>query len=337
MPYCHGDDLERAYRHARDGGYGFFASNVVQFDILVGLLRGADRVESDLVVQINEETAEFYGDGDPRAGLRAFGSYLQELAASKEVGVFCNIDHVRPDDEDEDEEFLRACVQSGIPSSVMVDASAEPFEANVERTRDAVELVSEAEQEILVEAELGRVAGEEGGVETTADDAFYTDPERAVEFVDRTGCDLLAISVGTQHGVASDRKLDVRPDVARSVDDALRDHGLEVPLVVHGSSGLTDEQVRAFVDAGVRKFNKNTRYQYEYTRTAFDYYRNHEDSIVPPDDVTGRETLYSEADWSPEKAHFHPSVAAEEVRTRLADVMAELAELTGSAGQSGYA
>ncbi|WP_207589961.1 class II fructose-bisphosphate aldolase [Halomontanus rarus] len=333
MPYCHGNDLERVYRHARDGEYGFFASNVVQFDILVGLLRGADRVGSDLVVQINEETAGFYGDGDPQAGLRAFGSYLRELAASKEVGVFCNIDHVRPDDE----EFLRACIQSGIPSSVMVDASAEPFEANVERTRRAVDLVSASERDVLVEAELGRVAGEEGGVETSADDAFYTDPERAVEFVDRTGCDLLAISVGTQHGVASGRELDVRPDVARAVDDALRDRGLEVPLVVHGSSGLTDEQVRAFVDAGVRKFNTNTRYQYEYTRTAFDYYRDHEDSIVPPDGVEGRDTLYSDADWSPEKAHFHPGVAAEEVRTRLADVMTELAELTGSAGQSRYA
>jgi ketose-bisphosphate aldolase len=330
MTYHDGGELRAVYRGASEGGYGFFASNVVQFDVLVGLLRGTERVDSDLVVQLNRETAAFYGDGDPAAGIRAFGGYLRELAAPRDVGVFCNVDHVRP----EHEAFLDACVASGVPSSVMVDASDRPFEANVERTREAVERVADADRELLVEAELGRVAGEEGGVETTPDEAFYTDPERAVEFVERTGCDLLAVSVGTQHGVASGRDLDVRPAVARAVDEALADHGLDVPLVVHGSSGLSDEDVRAFVDAGVVKFNKNTRYQYEYTRTAFDYYRAHEDAILPPGEGGSRESLYGDVEWSPDRTHFHPHAAAGAVRDRLADVMADLARLTGSAGRS---
>ena len=144
----------------------------------------------------------------------------------------------------------------------MVDASDHPFEENIEHTREAVEAVRDGPEEMLVEGELGRVAGKESGVETSPDEAFYTDPDDAVQFVEQTGVDLLAVSVGTQHGVASGRELDVRPDVADEVNTALHEAGHDVPLVVHGSSGVTDEQVTEFLEAGVCKFNKNTRYQY---------------------------------------------------------------------------
>ena len=334
MPYQHGHELASTYAAARDGGYGFFASNVTQFDILVGLLRGTSRVGSDLVVQVNRETAAFYGNGDPTAGITAFGAYLDALADTVDIGVFCNVDHVYLPDQGD---FLDACVRSGFPSSIMVDASDRSFEENVELTRDAVERVNEVDGEMLVEAELGRIAGVEGSVETAVDDAFYTDPEDAVEFVERTDCDLLAVSVGTQHGVASGRDLDVRPDVAASIDRALRDAGYEIPLVVHGASGLTDEQVRSFLDSGVCKFNKNTRYQYEYARTAADFYHEHADAVRPPANVDDdRAGFFADSDWAPDKTYFHPQVVAEDVRDRLADVMAELAELTKSAGRSRY-
>jgi len=335
MPYHDGAALSTVYSAARDGGYGFFASNVTQFDVLLGLLRGADRVDADAVVQVSRESAAFYGDGDPAVGLDAFGAYLGRVAERADVGVFCNVDHVHlPDQRD----FLDTVVETGTASSVMVDASNQPFEENVDRVSEAVERVREGEQEMLVEAELGRVAGTESGVETAEEDAFYTDPEQAVEFVERTGVDLLAISVGTQHGVASGRDLDVRPGVARDVDEALRDAGHDIPLVVHGASGLSDEQVEAFLDAGVPKFNKNTRYQYEYARTAADFYREHADAIRPPDGVDDdRGSMFAGVDWSPDKTHFHPHVVGEQVRERLADVMADLSDLTGSAGRSLYA
>jgi fructose-bisphosphate aldolase class II/tagatose 1,6-diphosphate aldolase GatY/KbaY len=335
MPYHDGGELAATYAAAREGGYGFFASNVTQFDILVGLLRGADRAGSDAVVQVNRETAAFYGGGDPTVGIEAFGAYLDRLADGVDVGVFCNVDHVHLPEQ---REFLDAVVASGVPSSVMVDASAEPFEENVALTREAVERVRTDGGETLVEAELGRVAGTEAGVETAAADAFYTDPERAVEFVERTGVDLLAVSVGTQHGVASGRDLDVRPGVAAAVDEALRDAGLDVPLVVHGASGLADEQVGAFLEAGVRKFNKNTRYQYEYARTAADFYHEHADAVRPPEGVADdRGSLFADADWSPDRTYFHPQAVAGAIRDRLADVMVELARLSGSAGRSRYA
>lgn len=332
MPYYRGGELTTSYAAAREQGYGFFASNVTHFDVLLGLLKGADHVGSDLVVQVNRGTAAFYGGGDPEIGLAAFGAYLDRVADAFDIGVFCNVDHVYLPDQSA---FLDAVAESGVSSSIMVDASDKSFERNVSLTRDAVERLRTADAEILVEAELGRVAGVEGDVETASEDAVYTDPEQAVEFVERTNCDLLAISVGTQHGVTSGRELEIRPDVAEAVDEALRDAGHDVPLVVHGASGLTDDQVRSFVDVGVCKFNKNTRYQYEYARTLADHYHEHEDAIRPPDGVEDdRADFFAESDWAPDKTYFHPQVTATESQERLADVYAGLAELSGSAGRS---
>ncbi|WP_020222079.1 class II fructose-bisphosphate aldolase, partial [Halarchaeum acidiphilum] len=196
MAYHDGDALASTYAAAREGGYGFFASNVTHFDVLLGLLDGAERVGSDLVVQLSRESAAFYGCGDPDVGLDAFGAYLERVAAGADVGVACNVDHVHLPDQ---WEFLDAVVESDVPSSVMVDASDRSFEENVDLVRDATARLHAADPDVLVEAELGRVAGTEGSTETALEDAYYTDPEASVEFVERTGVDLLAVSVGTQH------------------------------------------------------------------------------------------------------------------------------------------
>lgn len=332
MPYASGAELSDAYGRARENGYGFVASNVTETNILTGLINGAERAESDLVVQVKRDTASFVGNGDPETGLEILGTHVRKLGADADVGVFLNVDHVPSDDR----AFLNACIDSGVPSSLMIDASHEPFEENVERTREAVESVERGDEDVLVEAELGMIKGVEGGVETT--EAYYTDPEEAVEFVDRTGCDLLAISVGTEHGVSKGRNLELRPDIAREVGQALADHGLETPLVVHGSSGLSDEQVRELLSTGVCKLNKNTRYQYEFARTACEFYRDHESAILPPDGVEDdRQGFFADTEWSPDKAQFTPHRVCTEIRERIADVMVEVADLSGSAGESLYA
>lgn len=322
-------DLRTCYERARDERYGFFASNVTHFDVLVGLLEGSADADSDLVVQLGKEEAAFFGGGDPAVGVRVFGACLDTLAERYGIEAFCNIDHTHiPDDF----EYLEAAVDSGVPDSVMVDASAEPFERNVDLTAEAVDRVGD---DVLVEAELGRIAGVEGDTETPDDEAFYTDPEDAVEFVERTGCDLLAVSIGTQHGVASGRDLDVRPDLAAEINEALLDAGHDTPLVVHGASGVPDERIEALIDAGVCKFNKNTRYQYEFARTAADFYHEHADAIRPPEGTDDdRAGFFADSDWEPDKTYFHPHVVSEAVRDRIATVMGELCELTRSAGET---
>jgi ketose-bisphosphate aldolase len=332
MTFRHGTGLREVYARARTEGYGFFASNVTTPEILVGLTRGAERTGSDVVLQLKRDTAEHVGNGDPAAGVAIIDAYLRSVGENTDSGVFLNVDHLRPGERG----FLGTCLDAGVPASVMIDASQKSFEENVRITREVRERLDDHESEVLLEAELGTIEGEEGGVRT--DEAFYTEPERAVEFVDRSGCDLLAVSIGTEHGVASGRDLDLRPDLAAEIDRALRDHGLDVPLVVHGASGLEDDQIRRLLETGVCKFNKNTRYQYEYARTVHDYSREHSDAIVPPEGVPDdREGFFADSTWSPRKAEFTPPATVEAVRERVAEVMADLTRLTGSAGESRYA
>ena len=332
MAYYRGSELAAVYDAARAGGYGFVASNVTHPDIAVGLLNGAVAADSDIVLQVKRDTAEYFGNGNAATGLRVLGAQVRELAETLDVGVFLNVDHI----DAADVELLDATIQTGLPSSLMIDASSRPFEENVERTSAVVERVERTNEDILVEAELGTIAGEEGS--TIVEEAFYTKPEEAVEFIERTGCDLLAVSLGTEHGVSKGRDLELRTDLARDIGTALRDHGLEVPLVVHGSSGLTPEQVSALMNTDVCKLNTNTRYQYEYARTAHAFYRDHTDAIIPPERVEDdRTTFFSDAEWSPVKAEFNPQVVGSRIRERIADVHKELAATAGSAGESRYA
>ena len=156
MSHDQRNGLQKLYSGARQGGYGFLASNVTHFDVLVGLLQGSARVDSDLVVQLSREEAAYFGAGEPIAGLRVFDACCSALAKRFDIGVFCNINHVDSLDESE---FLDACLTSAIPASVMIDASAEPFDRNVEL---AARTVKRANDDLLVEAELGRITGVEG-------------------------------------------------------------------------------------------------------------------------------------------------------------------------------
>jgi fructose-bisphosphate aldolase class II len=327
MPFYGGNELSQVYDRAMDEDFGLVASNVAEPDVAMGLMEGASSVDSDLLIQLSAGACRFAGNGDAEAGLRAMGNYIETIAEQYDIGVFLNMDHQT------DMEFIEMQIETEIPSSIMIDASHEDFEKNIAHSKAVVDKIDEADADILVEAELGQIKGVED--EIVAEEAFYTDPEDAVEFVERTGADLLAISVGTQHGVAKGKDLELKPDLASEISETLADHGLDTPLVLHGSSGLQPPQVEDFMGRGICKMNKDTRYQYEYTRTLFDHYLDHKDELVPPEGVEDqRDSFYNDVDWSPNKDHFDPRVGGRLVRERIAEVHAGLAELSGSAGKS---
>ncbi|MDS0298816.1 class II fructose-bisphosphate aldolase [Halogeometricum sp. S1BR25-6] len=329
MPFYGGSELDKVYDDALDEGFGLIASNIAEPNIMMGLIEGAARENSDLLMQLSGGAATFAGHEDDVSGLKAMGEYIEVIADQYDIGVFLNMDH------QSDMEFIEAQMDLEIPSSIMIDASHEPFEENVATSKEVVEMKEEKGADVLIEAELGQIKGVEDEVES--EEAFYTDPEQAVEFVDRTGCDLLAISVGTQHGVAKGKDLELRPDLAGDIRQALRDHGLDTPLVLHGSSGVQPDQLQEMLQHGICKVNKDTRYQYEYTRTAFDHYREDSEAIVPPEGVDDdRDTFFNETEWSPNKDVFDPRVAGRKIRDRIADVHADLTHVSGSAGNSRY-
>ena len=172
------------FKKAYEGHYAVGAFNVNNMEIIQGIVAAAQAEKSPLILQVS-------------AGARKYANhiYLMKLveAAVEDTGlpICLHLDH------GEDFEICKACVDGGF-TSVMIDGSKHPFEENIEITRRVVEYAHE--RGVVVEAELGKLAGVEDAVKVAAKDATYTDPDQAVEFVERTGCDSLAIAIGTSHG-----------------------------------------------------------------------------------------------------------------------------------------
>ncbi len=205
------------FKKAYEGHYAVGAFNVNNMEIIQGIVAAAKQEQSPLILQVS-------------AGARKYAShiYLMKLveAAIEDTGlpIALHLDH------GEDFEICKACIDGGF-SSVMIDGSKHPFEENIEMTRRVVEYAHS--KGVVVEAELGRLAGVEDAVKVNTKDATYTDPDQAVEFVERTGCDSLAIAIGTSHG-AYKFKGDPELDFARL--EKITNMLPNFPLVLHGAS-----------------------------------------------------------------------------------------------------
>ena len=172
------------FKKAYDGKYAVGAFNVNNMEIIQGIVEAALEEKAPLILQVS-------------AGARKYAKpvYLRKLveAAIDDTGlpIVLHLDH------GENFEICKACIDDGF-TSVMIDGSKHPFEENIELTKRVVDYAHE--RGVVVEAELGRLAGIEDAVKVSERDAIFTDPDEAVEFVERTGVDSLAIAIGTSHG-----------------------------------------------------------------------------------------------------------------------------------------
>ena len=212
------------FKKAYEGNYAVGAFNVNNMEIIQGIVDAAKEENAPLILQVS-------------AGARKYAKhvYLMKLveAAVEDSGlpICLHLDH------GEDFEICKACVDGGF-TSVMIDGSKHPFEENIALTQKVVEYAHA--RGVTVEAELGRLAGVEDAVKVNTKDASYTDPDQAVEFVEKTGVDSLAIAIGTSHG-AYKFKGDPSLDFARleKISSLLPDF----PLVLHGASTVLPEFV----------------------------------------------------------------------------------------------
>ena len=204
------------FKKAYEGHYAVGAFNVNNMEIIQGIVAAAQQEKSPLILQVS-------------AGARKYANhiYLMKLveAAIEDTGlpICLHLDH------GEDFDICKACIDGGF-TSVMIDGSKHPFEENVEMTR-RVEYAHE--RGVVVEAELGRLAGVEDAVKVNTKDATYTDPDQAVEFVERTGCDSLAIAIGTSHGAY---KFKGKPELDFARLEKITNMLPGYPLVLHGAS-----------------------------------------------------------------------------------------------------
>ena len=219
------------FAKAYEGQYAVGAFNVNNMEIIQGIVDAAKEEQAPLILQVS-------------AGARKYAKhiYLIKLVEAaledSQLPIALHLDH------GEDFEICKSCIDGGF-SSVMIDGSKHPFEENIALTKKVVEYAHA--HGVVVEAELGRLAGVEDAVKVNTKDATYTDPDQAKEFVERTGVDSLAIAIGTSHGAY---KFKGEPSLDFERLDIISKLLPNFPLVLHGASTVLPEFVKKCNDFG---------------------------------------------------------------------------------------
>ena len=292
MPLVNTRDM---FKKAYEGGYAIGAFNVNNMEIIQGIVEGAQAQNAPLILQVSK-------------GARAYANhtYLVKLveAAVETSGlpIALHLDH------GPDFETCKSCIDGGF-SSVMFDGSHLPFEENIEQTRRVVEYAHK--YNVTVEAELGRLAGVEDDVKVSAADSSYTRPDEVEEFATATGCDSLAIAIGTSHGAYKftaaqcTRNADgilVPPPLRFDILEEVSKRLPGFPIVLHGASsvpqefvkiinenggkmpdavGIPEEQLRQAAKGAVCKINIDSDLRLAMTACIRQYFNEHPDHFDP--------------------------------------------------------
>ncbi|MDE7041550.1 MAG: class II fructose-1,6-bisphosphate aldolase [Oscillospiraceae bacterium] len=283
------------FKKAYNGGYAIGAFNVNNMEIVQGITEAAKEVSAPLILQVSK-------------GARAYANhtYLVKLveAAIIETGlpICLHLDH------GDSFETCKSCIDGGF-TSVMIDASSKPFAENIEITKKVVEYAHD--HGVVVEAELGSLAGVEDEVQVSAEDSSYTRPEEVEEFVNKTGCDSLAIAIGTSHGAykftadqctRNEKGELVPPPLRFDILDEVVKRLPGFPIVLHGSSsvpqefvkmvnanggkmpdavGIPEEQLRQAARSAVCKINIDSDLRLAMTGTVRQFFCEHPDKFDP--------------------------------------------------------
>ena len=234
---------------AQAGHYAVGAFNVESLEFVMAVIKAAEERKSPVIMQTTPGTVKY-------ANLDYFAAMCKVAADAASVPVAIHLDH--------GDGFDR-CIQAMHAgyTSVMIDGSHVPFEDNIALTASVTKVA--APLGIPVEAELGKVGGKEDDGPAVEGENPYTDPDEAEEFVARTGCGSLAVGVGTAHGVYKGT-----PHIEQGVLKEIRSR-LEIPLVLHGTSGVPDDQVAEAIRNGICKVNYATELRQAFTKGFMGY------------------------------------------------------------------
>lgn len=232
------------FQAAKKGGYAVGAFNLNNMEILQAIIEAAEEENSPVFFQASQGGIKY-------AGIEYIAGMAKVAAEKAKVPVALNLDHGTSFTQ------VVQCIRHGF-SAVMIDGSKHPFAENIALTQKVVEVAHP--NGVSVEAELGKIGGVEDDINVSSRDATFTDPREAAEFVERTQVDALAIAIGTAHGVyKGEPKLDFDrlAEISKATD---------VPLVLHGASGVSDEAIRKAVPYGICKINIDTELRQAFAR-----------------------------------------------------------------------
>ena len=252
--------------NAAERGYAVGAFNVTNIIQMEAVVEAAVDKKAPLIIQTSVTPSKFLGR-------HVLVAVYRTLAESAPIPIALHLDHCR------DVDYCKQCADAGY-TNVMIDASREVFEENVRYTK-AVCDHCHGVGDISVEGELGTVSGVEDQVKVAEDEAALCDPEQAVEFVERTGIDLLAPAIGTAHGIYKTK--DPKVDVGRlqKINQLLNGKEPRVPLVIHGGTGLPPGTVKQLIASGGAKFNVSTDLKHALIDATFNYVQAHREEYNP--------------------------------------------------------
>lgn len=230
-------------------GYAVGAFNVNTMEQCQAIIAAAEKTSSPVIIQASQGGLKY-------AGVEMLAAIVKTLANKTHIPVALHLDHGT------DFRQIVLCIRNGF-TSVMIDASKKPLEGNIETTKLICDIGHAAG--VSVEAEIGKIGGTEDDVTVTEREASFTDPDEAEELVKQTGVDSLAIAIGTAHGPYKGiPKLDFdRLKVIRK--------RIDIPIVLHGSSGVPEDSIKKAVSLGVSKINIDTDIRLTFSKAVRDF------------------------------------------------------------------
>ncbi|WMM24264.1 class II fructose-1,6-bisphosphate aldolase [Tissierella sp. MB52-C2] len=244
---------------AQKKGYAVGAFNINNMEIIQAIIEAAEESNSPVILQASQGGIKY-------AGIEYISALGKLAARNAKVPVALHLDHGTDFDQ------VMLCIRHGF-SSVMIDGSRFPLEENIAYTKKVIEVAKAVG--VSVEAELGKIGGTEDHITVDEKDATFTDPQEALRFVNETDVDFLAIAVGTAHGVyKGEPKLDF--DRIKTIRETI-----SVPLVLHGSSGVSEDALKKAISLGISKINIDTDLRIAFAEGVKNFIKDNPDNIDP--------------------------------------------------------
>ena len=269
---------------ATEEGYAVGAFNITNLIQLGAVIEAHVEKKAPLIIQTSVTPSKFLGRD-------IITTIYRTYAESSAIPICLHLDHCR------DVDYCKQCADSGY-TNIMIDASRETFEENVRMTKEVVDYCHQLGN-VSVEGELGTVSGVEDQIKVAEDEAALCNPEQALEFVERTGVDLLAPAIGTAHGIYKTENPKVDFERFEKIFMLVNGQRVRAPLVVHGGTGLPREYVEKLISLGGSKFNVSTDLKHALIDSTYNYITEQRDEYNPGKiDIAVRDAIRSKvSEW----------------------------------------
>jgi ketose-bisphosphate aldolase len=243
-------NIKPVLAEAKAKGYAVAAFNPVDYSSMKAMVKAAEELNAPVIIQASAKTIKYYGH-------EAIYGWMREIAGESPVPVVLHLDHGK------DLEMIKKCIDMGW-TSVMIDGSHLPFEQNLAETRKVVDWATAAK--IGVEAEIGQILGVEDDMVVSEEESIYTDPNEAERFCRELNLSAFAAAIGTAHGYYKGE-----PKVQFGLIEEINKR-TNVPMALHGGTGLSDEVIQRCIKLGCSKINISTNLKHVFIDSFADYH-----------------------------------------------------------------